>query len=185
MMGSPIHDARHTRARHPRRAFTLVEAVISMLVVSLLLVASLNTVGASTTTRFKASQRATGLQLARDLIGEIMQHPYEDPTDPGGLGRESGESGGDRTDLDDVDDYDGWSGQPPQYRDGTTIPGVPGNFKRDVNVTYVEPGSPKTAAGSDKGLKRIVVTVKADDRVVVSLTAFRSSAWIDPLVGSK
>lgn len=157
----------------------LVEAVISMVIVSVMLVAALSTVGASRTGEHKMATRARGLLLAQGLMSEILQCAYEDPDDPGtSLGYEVGESTINRTDYDDVDDYLGWDASPPEDRDGTVIPG-PDGYRRIVNVEWINPSDLEQIAGSPTGIKRITVMVRHNDVPVGSLFAIRTSACAD------
>jgi len=170
--------SRHSLSEcHARRGLTLAEAVVSMLIVSVMLVAALNTVGASRTTQKKTADRSRGFLLAENLMSEVLQQAYEDPDlAPGSFGLEGAEVGdGSRSLWDDVDDYDGWSASPPQQKDGTEL----GEFKgwtRSVEVRWVNPAELATLSGTDTGVKRVVVTVTDGATVVVSLVAIRTDA---------
>jgi len=167
-----------THDRPPARGFTLIEAVISILLVSVMLVAALNTVGASRLSQMKTTDQSRGQLLAEDLMAEILDQPYEDPINPsqfGQLGREN-ESGGIRTDWNDVDDYDGWSGSPPQDKTGNVIPGFNG-WSRQVSVQWANSSNLIQTSSFPTGIKRIEVQVKQGDLVVASLTAIRTFAW--------
>jgi len=171
----------HGPARVTPRGFTLVEAVMSMLIVGLMLVAALNTVGASKIAQARNAEQSLGPMLAEDLMAEILSQNYQEPTDPVQFGREAGEPGGDRSTWDDVDDYDGWDSSPPevlQNKDGTAIPDLSG-WGREVKVVFVDPGLVNTSV-SDIGLKRIQVTVTHMGRVVAELWGLRTSGWPDP-----
>ncbi len=173
---------RHTEKSGPvsggaiGHGFTLVEAVMSMLIVGLMLVAALNTVGASKIAQSRNAEQNLGPMLAEDLLTEILGQVYEEPDDTPEFGRES-EPGGDRNDWDDVDDYNGWSASPPQNKDGTDIPDLAG-WGRSVTVVFVNPGLVDTSA-SDIGHKRIHVTVTHNGRVVSELWGLRTSGWPD------
>jgi type II secretory pathway pseudopilin PulG len=160
-----------------RCGFTLIEAVMSMLVVGLMMVAAMNTVGASRVAQSRNAEQSLGPMLAEDLMSEILSQNYEEPVDTVSFGRES-ESGGDRVDWDDVDDYEGWSSSPPENKDGNAIPDLDG-WGRKVTVVFVDPGLVNTSA-SDIGHKRIVVTVTHMGRVVTELWGLRTSGWPDP-----
>lgn len=159
----------------PVRGFTLVETVVSTFLVGIVIVAALNTVGASVVGQQKMGDRGRGQLLAHDLMVEILQQSYEEPDDPPGFGREPSESGGSRTDYDDVDDYDGWDSSPPQYKDGTEMPDLAG-WGRSVTVRYVDPSDLTKIEESDKGVKRVIVTVTRHDVTVATLVAIRTGA---------
>jgi len=161
--------------------FTLIEAVMSMLIVGLMLVTAMNTIGASRVSQSRNAEQVTGPMLAQDLMSEVLNQYYQEPIDTVEFGREAGETGGNRSAWDDVDDYDGWSKSPPdalENKDGTTIPDLKG-WGREVKVVFVNPGLVNTSV-SDIGHKRIKVTVTHMGRVVTELWALRTSGWPDP-----
>ncbi len=159
------------------RAFSLVEVVISMLVVSVLLVAALQAVGASKTGQLTVADRTEAVLLAQDLLAEIVILPFEDPENASSIiGPETGEAAADdRIGLDDVDDYNGWNGDPPIERDGTPIDSA-SNLKRVVTVIWANPTTLAPAALVGTGVKRIDVVVLDGDRELARLFAFRSSS---------
>ena len=162
-----------------RRGFTLVEAVISVLIVGTMLVAALSAVGAGRKAQSSAGQTSRGLALAESMMAEILQRPYQDPDAPGALGAEAGEATATRLDFDDVDDYAGWSASPPTNRDGSPIPWAQG-YTRRVAVEWVQVADPQAVSAAETGLKRIKVVVEHKDRPVAELIAFRTSQWQDP-----
>ena len=174
---------RHNRPGRPRgaRAFSLAEVAVSVLIVGGLFVAAMNSVGASRTGQFKLDERNRGLLLAQDLMSEILQQAYEDPAlPPGSFGRGGAESAtGNRSLFNDVDDYHGWTASPPEYKDGSVIPGLDG-YGRTVNVRWVGPINLDQVQGSNTGVKRIIVTVQRQSRQVGRLVALRTQAWIEP-----
>ncbi len=160
------------------RAMTMVEAVMATLIVSLMLVAALNLVGGARLSERILADRGVGQALAEGLLAEILTQPYVDPDDVvDTFGLTSSEKAtGDRSLFDDVDDYNGWSATPPEATDGTSLTEYSG-WTRSVEVDWVTLNDLESAAGADNGIKRIVVTVKTGDRIVSTLTAYRSSAW--------
>ena len=160
-----------------RRAFTLVEAVVSLLIVGAVLVAALNTVGASRLSQYRTSQTTRGQLLAESLMAEILQHDYQDPNDTPVFGIEPGESTTTRADFDDVDDYDGWSSTPPEQKDGTQIPDLAG-CERSVTVQWVDPADITQVQGSESNAKRVTVTVSCDNKQVASLAAIRTNSGL-------
>ena len=154
-------------------AFTLVEAVLSLVVVGVMLVAALNTVGVSRLSQFKTSLQGRGRLLAESLVAEIVRYPYEDPNGPVVFGRESGEPASPRTAFDDVDDYHQWSASPPVNRDGTPITGMTG-WAEGVTVEWVNPQNVTETRQTETGAKRITVTVTYQGVPVVSLMAIRT-----------
>lgn len=171
---------------HRRRGFSLAETMVSILIVSVLIGAALNTVGAATVSRKSLGDRGKGELLAHDLMTEILQQNYEEPDETPTFGQESSESGGSREFFDDVDDYEGWDARPPENKDGTLIPDLDG-WRRRVKVDWVDPDDLTTVEFSDTGVKRIVVVVKFKDKPLASVLAIRTRAagavdskeWLD------
>ncbi len=93
-------------------AFTIVEAVISTVIVAVMFVAALNTVGASRLTQHRAALTSRGRLFAEMLLSEITQQNYKDSGASPAFGPETGELTTTRADFDDVDDYNGWSKRP-------------------------------------------------------------------------
>lgn len=163
------------------RSFSLVEVVVSVLVMGVMFVAALNTVGAARSGEYRLAEREQALLLAQALVAEIMQQAYADPTAGyGSWGIGSDELTGNRSLFEDVDDYDDWQASPPQNKDGTAIAWA-SDFGRAVDVAWVTPGNLSQTSSSETGIKRIVVTVTRGGRTLVSLTAYRTEAWRDPL----
>ena len=129
------------RPRHfQRSAFNMMETVVSITLVSLLLVGSLNTLAFSTITTARDLDGLRALGLAEQLFSEISALNYVDPVETTTtFGREPTETSTTvRTDWDDVDDYNGLKESTLRYRDGTVIPSLAG-WVRQVTVTGVVP----------------------------------------------
>lgn len=165
----------HTRRRSPLGAFTLVEVVISLLVVGIMLVAALNTVGGVFRTYAIAQERQQGDALAMELMAEILHERYEDPNGSPAFGLEAGESSALRAGYDDVDDYDGWSAYPPRSRDGTALAGAK-TWTREVTVEWVDVLDPTVVVGGDSGLKRITVVATSERGTQFTRVALRGAA---------
>lgn len=158
------------------RAFSLAETAVSTIVVGVMLVAALNTVGASRVSQRKTGDRTRGMLLAQQMMTEILQQHYEEPGG-GGFGLNGGEAGdGSRSLWDDVDDYDGWSASPPERKNGTVMANF-GGWERNVSVDRVKPDDLQSPTGTERGVKRITVIVKRNNVPVASLVAIRTIAW--------
>jgi type II secretory pathway pseudopilin PulG len=166
-----------TRFRlHHRRGFTLVEATLATIIVSMMAATALTTVRLSVRSQYKSSERAMGGLFASGMMAEIMALAYQDPTQPTTvLGPEPGESTTLRAGWDDVDDYNGWTESPLQNKDGTTIPNTAG-WTRSVVVTWVSPGNPAQTSLVETGCKCITVTVKHNGVVVATRVCLKGNA---------
>jgi len=160
------------------RGLTLAETAVSTLIVGVTLVAALNTVGAARGTELAVAERGRAVLLAQDLLAEVLQQAYEDPDlGPGSFGLGSDEVGdGSRLLWEDVDDYDGWSAAPPQTREGNEIAWAQ-DYRRTVEVCWVQSADLTAASLAATGIKRIRVTVAHRGRDLVTLTAYRTEAW--------
>lgn len=156
------------------RAFTLVEAVISTIIVAVMLVAALSAVGASRVIQYKVSLHNRGRLLAESLLAEIVQQAYEDPNDPVVFGPETGEQTTNREDFDDVDDYDNWSESPLEDKDGNEIP-QSDDWQWTVAVDWVDPLDPTQVQASETGAKRITVTTKRNNITHATFVAVRTA----------
>jgi len=154
---------------------TLVEAVISVVLVAAVLVGALSVMGSVARARQVQGAQCRRIALAQDLMAEVFQAHYADLDVDDNFGTEFGEWGdGTRSEFDDVDDYAGWSASPPQAKDGTDLTGYTG-WSRQVAVHYVRPAPPDVTVGSDLGLKRITVTVTDDLGKKTQLVSLRSA----------
>ncbi len=172
-------SARRFAGRRP--AVGLIEVSICAIIVSVMLVTALDTMAMATRTHLIQSELDVALELAQDLMAEILQAHYEEPEASGtttilrngitialassvpaaavSFGLEQDEPDTSRAQFDDVDDYSGWSENPPQTKDGVVMTEHAG-FTRRVTVTWVEPDDPSVVSTTDAGLKRITVQVQ-------------------------
>ncbi len=158
-----------------RRALHMIEVAVSMVIVSVILLTAMNMIGAAGQSMRSMTDRGTGHLLAEQLMAEILTQAYEDPDEPSGsIGTDGFEDvKKDRSYYDDVDDYDRWSSMPPEYKDGTTVPGYP-QWRRQVDVDWVLPTDTRQIAVGNTGIKRILVTVTRNAVKVAELRALRA-----------
>ena len=173
----PTSDVRRPGCRR-RRGMTLIEAVISLAIVAVMMVAALQTVGNTARSRQAQASLRRGPSLARDLMAEILPNRYVDTGASPVFGPETGEgAGGTRANFDDIDDYHGWSETTIQVKDGTALTDLTG-WSRSVDVVYVTATDLDTPVGTDTGLKRITVTVTDPQGRKASVSALRSRAGL-------
>ena len=156
-------------------ALTLVEAIISILVVSLMLTAALHTVGAARTAHARNADYARAALLAEALMSEILLRRYEEGGGIGTLGLDAGEADmPGRTGYDDVDDYYRLSDAPPRDRMGNPLPGYEG-WSRTVNVRVISGVDLLGIILVDSGVKEITVDVMRGDARLARLTALKTA----------
>lgn len=162
--------------RPRRRAFTIVEAAMAMVIVSLMVGAALSVSASVSRSHHADSEQATGLSLADALADEIRDRAYYEPGGSlGVMGLDAGETAGDHSTFDDVDDYHGLVETTLTDRFGNKIPGVSG-WERRVTVEWVTLRDLTKVSATGTGLKRIIITVKHNGRVVITRYALRSNS---------
>ncbi|MCO6438801.1 MAG: hypothetical protein J5J06_17030 [Phycisphaerae bacterium] len=168
-----------------RRALSMVESVVSVALVSLLLVAALDALGASKTSQRLSAEKRLGTALAQDLLDEIMHVSYLssgssatkvlgidlDPIIalPGSCTPPV------RACFDELHDYIGWEESPPQQRDGTEMTEFTG-WSRTVNVEHIKIKDFNSIASMESGYMRVFVEARYEGRLIAKATALRVSA---------
>jgi len=166
-----------------RRAITLVEAIMSIVLVGGLVLMALNTVGSAAVAQAQTGDSGRGQLLALALVSEIMKTSYADPESPGTVfGPEAGEVDGTRAAFDDVDDYQGWTESPLADANGVAIPDLPNGWTRTVNVQYANAANLKSSVDADPGIKRITVAVAHNGRTAAKLVALRTGDAVGPTI---
>ena len=152
-----MRDNVHVISRS-RRAITLVETVLSTLIVSMVIVSTLQVVPPIVRSSALHAEKMVAANLARELAEEVGTKPFTDPTDSSSsVGVNAGESASLRSDFDDVDDYHLWSASPPEssFEKMTNIVG----WERAVKVIYVQLDDPNVEVVGPTNLKLVTVTV--------------------------
>jgi MSHA pilin protein MshD len=177
--------------RRRRAGFSMAETMICIVLVGVSIAASMRTVGATIRQRGTTSDKAVGMLLGQQLLSEILEQYYKEPSGTAAFGPETGEAGS-RSLFDDVDDYNGWSEAPPKDLAGATLSGLTA-WKREVLVEQVSSSDAmvasikvsgtnvgyglRTGSPGDSGVKRVTVTIKKNNVTVVTLKAVRTDAW--------
>ena len=166
-----------------RAGFSLIEVVVSTLITGILLVVSLQTLGAALRASQSTSRQGQATLLAGDLMAEILGTGYVESDDDGDdatFGPESDELDGTRVGFDDVDDYDGWNASPPQTKAGKPFD-YRASWQREVTVTHVDPNDPSQplSDADDQGIKLITVSISYQDKLLVELQAVQTMAWLE------
>lgn len=164
--------------RQRRRGITLVEVVLSSLVLSFVATGAMRLLVAVVDRRESAVRDSTGSQLAEQMLAEAMARPFETPTAARNaeFGRSASEAGaaGWGT-FDDCDDFDAWSATPPELGDGTALSGLDG-WTRRASVAWVTTSDLNTAVGGPTDVKRITVVVEFQGRPIATRAGYRTWA---------
>lgn len=144
-----------------RTGVTLIEIMLSLVLVSTLLLVSL-TASSNLLRNYAVSEQALDAeQLGGLLLDEITALEFEDIDSPV-YGLEADESDSNRRSYDDVDDYDGYTAEPPTHRDGRLIAGYEGwSVSVEVTPAWAELEGIRTTTDEDAPLRWITVTSTA------------------------
>lgn len=145
----------YRRKRFRSNGFSLLEVIVSTVIVAMLIIPTLSMLGAISMSYHLQSQRAIASAIAQNLLTEIVQTDYEDAISPV-FGPEPGELN--RSLFDDIDDYHGWQELPPLDTQMQPILNAAG-LEVDVSIAFLSPGNPSSLVDRDMGIKRILVTV--------------------------
>jgi prepilin-type N-terminal cleavage/methylation domain-containing protein len=157
-----------------RRGLSLLEVMISTVLVGVCLVAALRALGMTLFTQTGMTDDAVAACLAEDLLYEVLQKHYSDPSGDSALQVDGDEAAEQKSSFDDVDDYHGWQENPPQDESGQAIPGFD-DWTRSVRVELVEPADPTKVSASDQGLKRITVEVVKGGKIRATRSGLRAN----------
>lgn len=136
---------------------TLVELIISMLIISIALAGVLSVMNFTTGRSADPMLQHQAIAIAEAYMEEILLQGYENP--------DGGYEGSDRDKFDDVDDYNGLHDESATDQDGNAIDSL-GNYVIDVTV------EPKTLNGVNA--KEITVTVSHDAMGEIDLIGYRT-----------
>ena len=147
--------SRQRTLRCDRFAITLMEVLISIILVSTIMLVTLQ--ASSTVLRMREDQQVAvaASQLVRIYADEISSLEFRDLVAPD-FGIEVDENASSRNTLDDVDDFSGHTDSPPKHRDGEDVVGFSG-WSVSVTVTPADlDGNPLGIADADTAPLRIV-----------------------------
>lgn len=153
-----------------RGGFSIIECVMSVVVVGVLTVASTAVFGTIARARLAQTESRLGTLLAQQLMAEVVQQPFQQPGTTPGFGPRSGQT---RATYDAVDCYNGYTAGPPVSIAGTALAGYTGWTQR-VAVSFVSNASPMTDTNTTSTLKKITVTVTSPSGRPYVLVGWRS-----------
>ncbi len=144
--------------RYSRRGLTLLEVVVSLILVSTIILVSMTASANLLRNKAVSMHAIDSRELAFQILDEVTAAEFHDPDDDRIFGREASETATNRTDYDDVDDYNGYVASPPTHRDGTAITGL-GSWSFRVSVSRAEPVSAGIVGSADDAAPLRLVTV--------------------------
>lgn len=178
-----------------RSGYTLIEAVMALLLTSVVLVSGLSLVPAIASGGAVVAERVRLEHLAIDLLVEMEGVDFDGNASSVFKAKRAFTVGtvkpiasGDavlklvsgpiaapdagRSLFNDLGDYDGWSSSPPVRRDGSEITGFVG-VTRSVEVSSVDPAT-LVDSSDDTGVRRVSVTVSRAGGISERVTVFRT-----------
>ena len=123
--------------------FSMVEVVVSTLLVGIVLVTALNSVGGAIKTWEATDNDLERNALAHELMAEILAKAYADPEDPNN------------------DDYHNWNASPPEDNLGNQLSGYTG-WQRLALIKKLRSVNPQQAlspSSPEEGVKEVKVQV--------------------------
>ena len=146
---------------HENRGFTLIELVISIVVVSVALGGVLMAINYTVTHSADPMLQHQAVAIAESYLEEILLKPFADP--------DGVDSEGSRVLFDDVDDYNGLNDSGARDQTGTAIAGLT-NYTVAITVTSTALNGIGAADS-----KQITVTVSHPVGFNISLTGYRTN----------
>ncbi len=160
-----------------RRGISMVEALLSIVVIAGLGLAAINAVSRVADTRQRSADAAMGQWIAQHLMSEIMSRPFNGVIPVTTLGPSNAEkSQPNRVAWDDVDDYDTLDESPPRDAMNNAIVSDGEGWRRTTRVTYFAPDELAEAFTTNRRCKLIEVTVWRNGRPVMTLSRLRTDA---------
>jgi len=149
-----------------RRGFTLIGLITIIIVSAIAIPPMMVGVSGWLDSAHQSERTEAALQLAVDLMEEILAKDFADPDDW------DGETS--RAEFDDVEDYDGWSSCPPKDGRGADLADF-GGFTRSVSIIGVEASDLTPSVPLEPGTTDyMVVTVRVDwDGEFITLDALK------------
>lgn len=156
-----------------RCGFTLIEAMIAMLIIGLTIAALVASTGAFSRTNAAGIDLSTAEFLIEEIRELTASLPVIDPTTgTATFGPEAGETG--LAQCDDLDDFNGGSYNPPIDINRAALANFP-NFTQQVQVRNVAVGNFNTVvANHSTDLYRVTVTVLMNGDPMSSATWIRA-----------
>ena len=146
---------------HRERGVTLIELVISIVVVAIAASAVLGVLARTTEHSADAMIIAQAVSIAESYLEEVSLRPFDDPDGADGEAN--------RADYDDLDDYDGHVDAGARDQFGNAVPGLSG-YTVAVSVT---PSAGLTGVDAANAM-RIDVRVTHAPLVDLTLTGYRT-----------
>lgn len=156
--------------RRPSCGFSLIEALVFIVIVSVALAGVLSVMNLTTVHSADPLIRKQAIVVAESLLEEITQHNFSAPV--GGFSGAASQAN--RSMFDDIGDYNGFATTGIFPIDSTTVIPALALYNASVSVvdTTLGPAGAEIPAGS---VKLITVTITGPDSVPIVLSGYRSA----------
>ncbi|XZE51848.1 hypothetical protein SH139x_003514 [Planctomycetaceae bacterium SH139] len=158
---TPALRRRDIHVAHTCAGTTLVEVVVSTLLVGIVLFTSLRASTVLHTSRRSNEDQVLIEAEALRLLEEISGLAYEEPdlaeNDPREIGRDPGEGPNSRDRWDDIDDADGYSVSRLRTRERNPLPGSR-VYSCAISVVWLSADRTQTVS-EESGLKQVIITL--------------------------
>ncbi|HLP85047.1 MAG TPA: hypothetical protein VK157_11915 [Phycisphaerales bacterium] len=157
------------------RGFTIIEASLSLVVVSVVAIAGLSAVSVARKSRASVADAVQGRMYADALLAEVASKRYRDAVSP------AEPLGPDATDdiglaawrtVDDMDDYNGFAMSPITDVNGNDLSS--GAWGAMIQVSWVSLADPSIEEAAESGVKRISVAVYKQNKIVARASTLRT-----------
>jgi len=152
-----------------RSGFTLVEAMMAVVVLGIAAAGVLLPFVSGTAVRAEGINRTLAARLASDLMEQVLRLPFHDPHD-----KTSYTLGPDAGDLDNIDDYHGYIEVQGQVKDAAGVvftDPMYTNFSRNVECDYVfVPPQPMESDPAKCEFIRITVKVNYNGKEMAAIS---------------
>lgn len=160
-----------SQAMSAQRGITLIELVVSILIVSLGVAGILVVITQATRSSADPMVTDQAVAIAEAYLEEILLKDFSDPDQPESGGPEGGES---RPTYDDVNDYNGLSDAGARDQNNNPIAGL-GQYNVSVSVASAADLGPAGGQTPAADTLRVIVQVGAPNGVNISLSGYRSN----------
>jgi hypothetical protein len=144
-----------------------------MAIIATSVAASLRAFGSYAAGRRNFEERAVAIELANQLMADIIQLPFAE-AGATAIGIDASELSSSRATFDDIDDYHNWNVSPPRDRSNAQMTGFE-DYRQEVQVvldtTIPNPSGGTWTAGT---FKRITVKVSRNAKLLATLVTVRS-----------
>ena len=157
--------SRNAKDRKVSKGTTLIEVVVSSLLVAIVLVTTLRSTLLIHSSTSQIDRQIIWRLAADELLEELRGLHYAEPDGATRLGCDDGESTDNRQSWEDCADANGYQTNRLSYRDGSMIGTTP--ITAAISVQYVSP-TDFSRSTTDLGLKQVTITV-GDDQEKISI----------------